>query len=173
MSVELGKKAPYFKADAVLPNGDFKTLSLDDYKGKWLVLFFYPLDFTFVCPTEIRSFSENYSKFKESGAEVLGVSIDSKFCHKAWMETDLKGLEIPLLSDVTKEVSRAYGVLNYEAGVAYRGTFVIDPEGNVKSYTVNDLSIGRSVDESLRLLQAARTGKLTPCNWKPGEKTLN
>lgn len=173
MSVELGKKAPYFKADATLPNGDFKTVTLDDYKGKWLVLFFYPLDFTFVCPTEIRSFSDNYAKFKELGAEVLGCSIDSKFSHKAWMEADLKGLQIPLMSDITKEVSRAYGVLNYEAGVAFRGTFIVDPEGNVKSMTVNDLSIGRNTDESLRTLQAAQTGKLTPCGWKPGDATLN
>ena len=173
MTVELGKKAPYFKADATLPNGDFKTLTLDDYKGKWLVLFFYPLDFTFVCPTEIRSFSESYNKFKEIGCEVVGCSIDSKFSHKAWMESDLKGLQIPLIGDVTKEVSRAYGVLNYEAGVAFRGTFVIDPEGTVKSYNVNDLGIGRSVDETLRTVQAAQTGKLTPCNWKPGDKTLN
>lgn len=171
--VELGKKAPYFKGDAVLPKGDFKTISLDDYKGKWLVLFFYPLDFTFVCPTEIRSFSENYAKFKEQGAEVVGCSIDSKFSHKAWMNSDLKGLQIPLLSDVTKEISRAYGVLNYEAGIAFRGTFIIDPEGVLKSVTMNDLSIGRSTDETLRTLAAAQTGKLTPCGWKPGDKTLN
>lgn len=173
MSVELGKKAPYFKGEACLPNGDFKTLSLDDYKGKWLVLFFYPLDFTFVCPTEIRSFSDLYPKFKEVGAEVVGCSVDSKFSHKAWMEQDLKGLKIPLLSDITKEISRAYGVLNYEGGVAFRGTFIISPDGLVKSATINDLGIGRSIEETYRTLQAAQTGKLTPCGWKPGDKTLS
>lgn len=172
MTVELGKKAPYFKAQACLPNGDFKEMTLDHFKGKWLVLFFYPLDFTFVCPTEIKTFSEQYPKFKEIGAEVVGCSIDSQFCHKAWMAAELKGLKIPLLADVTKEISRAYGVLNYDAGIAFRGTFIIDPEGTVKSYTVNDLGIGRSVDETLRTLQAAQTGKLTPCDWKPGQKTL-
>lgn len=174
----VGKKAPEFIMEAVKGNGeDFTTVKLSDYKGKWLVLFFYPLDFTFVCPTEITAMSRRYNEFKELGAEVLGVSIDSKFSHKAWInsspnEGGLGKIEYPLASDITKEVSRNYGVLIEEEGIALRGLFIITPEGNIGYSVVHDLNIGRSVDETLRVLSALQSGGLCPIDWKPGDKNL-
>ena len=170
--IQVGRQAPSFSTDALMPDGGFKKLSLSDYKGKWVVLFFYPLDFTFVCPTEIRGFDESLPKFKQAGAEVLSASTDSVFSHKAWVAHGLGAVKFPMLADTNHELSRAYHVLVKEKGIALRGTFIIDPQGVLKSAVVNDLPVGRSVDETLRTLQALQTGELTGCGWKPGEKTL-
>lgn len=169
--MQIGEKAPYFKGVAVMPNKEFQEIQLSDYRGKWLVLFFYPLDFTFVCPTEIKGFAATYKKFTEVGAEVIGCSVDSQFSHLAWIEHGLGALPFPLLSDISKDVSRAYNVLLNDS-IALRGTFIIDPEGVLKSIVVNDTAIGRSIDETVRTLKALQTGELTGCGWQPGEKTL-
>jgi alkyl hydroperoxide reductase subunit AhpC len=173
MSLKIGQSAPDFTADALLGK-EFVTVKLNDYKGKWVVLFFYPLDFTFVCPTEIIEFNERLQEFKDRGVEVLGASIDSKFSHLGWSESHpgLANLQYPLLSDLTKRISADYDVLNEEAGFALRGTFIIDPEQKVRWITVNDAPVGRNVDEVLRVLDALQSGNLTPCGWKKGDKTL-
>ena len=171
-ALQVGRKAPNFSTDAYLPDGSFKKVSLSDLKSKWVVLFFYPLDFTFVCPTEIRSFDQHYAEFKKLGAEVFSASTDSVFSHKAWAAGVLGKVQFPMLADTNHELSRAYGVLIKEKGIALRGTFIIDPEGVLKSAVVNDLPVGRSVEETLRTVQALQTGELTGCGWKPGEKTL-
>lgn len=176
----VGQKAPEFTTRGVL-NGRFTDYSLPARNGRWTVLFFYPLDFTFVCPTEILAFSDRLGEFKKLNADVFGVSVDSEFCHLAWTETPREkggifGLSYPLLADVRREISRAYGVLDEAAGVALRGLFIIDPEGIVQHATVNNLGVGRSVDETLRVLQAfqfvAEHGEVCPADWKPGEKTM-
>jgi alkyl hydroperoxide reductase subunit AhpC len=169
--LRIGHKAPDFKAQAY-HNGDFRDISLSDLKGKWTVLFFYPLDFTFVCPTELRAFAAEYDRFKEAGAEVVAASVDSVYSHKAWFEADLKDVKYPVLGDITKQIARDYGVLDEDAGVALRGTFIIDPEGVLQYAVVANLGLGRSTDETLRTLQALKTGELCPANWKPGDKTL-
>ncbi len=169
--VKIGTQAPDFKLEGY-NNGKIQDFSLKDYKGKWVVLFFYPLDFTFICPTEVTEFSKRYSEFKKAGAEVLGVSVDSVYSHKDWVEK-LGGLKFPLLSDFKKETSRNYEVLIEEKGFALRATFIIDPDGVVKYFVMSDIGIGRSVSEILRVLNALQTGKLCPVEWKPGEKTLN
>ena len=171
-TLQVGRKAPAFSTDAYMPDGSFKKLSLSDFKAKWVVLFFYPLDFTFVCPTEIRSFDQQLGQFKKAGAEVLAASTDSVFSHKAWVANGLGKVAFPMLADTNHELSKAYGVLIKEKGIALRGTFIVDPEGVLKSAVVNDLPVGRSVEETLRTLQALQTGELTGCGWKPGEKTL-
>jgi len=174
----VGLPAPYFEMETAEGNGkDFGKVTLNDYKGKWLVLFFYPLDFTFVCPTEITALSDAYEDFKELDCEILGVSTDSKFSHRAWINTprDANGLgqiNFPLASDITHKVSRDYGVLIEDKGIALRGLFIIDPEGELKYQVVHHNDIGRSVDETLRVLQALQAGGLCPANWKPGEDTL-
>ncbi|OGL51631.1 MAG: thioredoxin peroxidase [Candidatus Schekmanbacteria bacterium RIFCSPHIGHO2_02_FULL_38_11] len=170
MSVQVGQKAPNFEVEGVLED-QFISESLSKYRGKWVVLFFYPLDFTFICPTEITEFSKRNDEFKELKSQVLGMSIDSKFSHKAWLK-ELGQLKYPLLSDITKDVSRNYGVLLEDKGIALRGTFIIDPEGTLKYQLVHDLGIGRSVEEVLRVLKALQTGELCPVEWKPGKKTL-
>lgn len=172
MGVTLGHPAPEFEVDAVVGKGEFKKIRLADYKGKWVVLFFYPLDFTFVCPTEITAFSKRTADFAKLNAVVLGGSTDSKFSHKAWIEKDLGPLEYPLFADFTKEVACKYGVLREEMGVANRGVFLIDPEGKLRYSLVHDLGVGRSVDEVLRVLAALQTGANCPAEWKPGQKTL-
>ena len=173
------KKAPEFTADAVVGH-DFKEISLADYKGKWVVLFFYPLDFTFVCPTEITALSDAYGKFREKGAEVLGCSVDSKFSHLAWVDMPRKKgglgeIAYPLLADIKKDIARDYGVL-LDEGIALRGLFIIDPEGNVAYEVVHDLGIGRNVDEVRRVLTAIQTtretGEVCPINWTPGDETM-
>ena len=160
---------------------DLETLnekvSLSDYKGKWLVLFFYPMDFTFVCPTEITAFSERIEDFKEIDAEILGVSTDSKYSHKAWIETPadkngLGGVNYPLAADQTLAVSRAYDVLIEEEGVALRGLFVIDPDGILQYQVIHNLNVGRNVDENLRVIQALQTGGRCGANWRPGQSNL-
>lgn len=170
MSVRVGQNAPEFTLQSVI--GDkFHDVGLDEYKGKWVVLFFYPLDFTFICPTEITEFSKRDGEFKAFNAQVLGVSIDSVYSHKAWLK-ELGNLNYPLLSDITKDISRKYGVLLEDKGIALRGTFIIDPEGKLRYQLVHDLGIGRSVEEILRVLGALQTGELCPVEWKPGKKTL-
>ncbi len=173
------KKAPDFAATAT--SGKlFKDVKLSDYKGKWLVLFFYPLDFTFVCPTEITAFSDRIADFKKLDCEILGCSVDSQFSHLAWMDTPRKQgglgkIEYPLLADITKKIAADYGVLT-EGGIALRGLFLINPEGNVVYNVVHDLAVGRSVDETLRVLKAfrqvAKTGEVCPANWDTGKKTM-
>ncbi len=170
--VQVGQKAPEFALEGVL-NGEFVDVKLSDYAGKWVVLFFYPLDFTFVCPTEIQGFSRRLSEFAELGASVLGCSVDSKYSHLAWSERDFGKLGFPLLSDIRREVTDAYGVLLEDEGIALRGTFIIDPEGVLRYAVVHDNNIGRNTDETLRVLQALQTGELCPIDWQPGEATLS
>lgn len=174
------KKAPEFKATALV-GMDFKEVALSDYKGKWVCLFFYPLDFTFVCPTEITAFDDQYSAFKELGCEVLGCSVDSQFSHLAWAKTARKEggigqLHFPMLADLKKEIGRSYGVLLENAGITLRGLFLINPHGVVQYQLVHDLGIGRNVDEVIRVLSAlqetAKTGEVCPANWTPGKKTM-
>jgi len=155
-----------------------ENVKLSDYKGKWLVLLFYPLDFTFVCPTELTTFSDRYDDFEGIGADVIGVSTDSVFSHRAWLNTardkgGVEGLRYPLAADQTKEVSRAYGVLIEDQGVALRGLFVIDPEGILRYAVIHDLNVGRSAEETLRVIQALQTGGLCGAEWRPGQKTLS
>lgn len=174
----VGKQAPDFTMETALGNGkDFGQVSLSDYRGKWLILFFYPLDFTFVCPTEITALSDEFQIFQDLDTEVLGVSIDSKFTHRAWINTPrdqdgLGQLNFPLASDLLKTVARDYGVLIEEEGIALRGLFIIDPEGELKYQVVNHNDVGRSVEETLRVLQALQSGGLCPANWKPGDSNL-
>lgn len=180
--LRVGQSAPDFTATAVVDQ-EFKTIKLSDYRGKYVILFFYPLDFTFVCPTEIAAFSDRQAEFKDLNTEVLGVSVDSEFSHLAWIQTERKmggvgDLNYPLISDIKKEISAAYNVLDPDAGVALRGLFIIDKEGVIQHSTVNNLSFGRSVDETLRVLQAiqhvqAHPEEVCPVDWQPGEKTMN
>jgi alkyl hydroperoxide reductase subunit AhpC len=171
MVAQIQRQAPGFTAEAFV-NGEFKEVSLSDYRGKWTVLFFYPLDFTFVCPTEIQGFNNSLAEFGKLNAQVLSVSVDSKFSHKAWVENGLGAINFPMLSDINHRISRDYGVLLEDKGISLRGVFLIDPEGILRSYAVNDLPVGRSVDEVIRTLQAFQSGELCPVGWKPGEKTL-
>lgn len=168
---KIGEKAPDFEEIAYL-NGEMKKIKLSDYKGKWVVLFFYPLDFTFVCPTEIKGFSSAQKDFEKLGAVVIGASTDSAYSHKAWLQRDLPDVRFPILADTSHKVSIAYGVLKVDAGIANRGTFVIDPNGTLRYAVVSDLGVGRSIRETLRVLQALQTGELCPAEWSPGAKTL-
>ncbi|MEM3653023.1 MAG: peroxiredoxin [Nitrososphaerales archaeon] len=175
MCIKVRSVAPDFIAEAYERDSDKpKKIRLSDYRGKWVILFFYPRDFTFVCPTEIERFAGLEPEFKKENAVVLGASTDSFFSHKAWYETDerIKKVNFPIIADTTLAISRAYGVLNEEDGSAFRATFIIDPEGIVRHVVVNDMNIGRSVDETLRTLQALKTGELCPVEWRPGKKTL-
>ena len=182
MSTLVGRKAPSFTAPAVLPDNTISDdFSLDNFKGKYVALFFYPLDFTFVCPTEIIEFNRKLGQFKERGAEVVGVSVDSQFTHLAWKNTPVnKGgignIGYPLVADMTKKISRRYGVLLKDAGVALRGTFLIDREGVVKHAVVNDLGLGRNIDETLRTLDALQhleqNGEVCPANWNKGDDAM-
>lgn len=169
--MKLGEKVPDFKAEAY-ESGKFKKISLSDYKGKWVVLFFYPLDFTFVCPTEISGFAQREKEFHDLNAAIIGASTDSVHSHKAWFERDLKDVKFPIVADTTRELTALFGVLKEDQGIAYRGTFIIDPAGILRYTVVSDLSIGRSVEETLRVLRALQTGELCPVEWKPGQKTL-
>lgn len=169
----VGMQAPDFSMQAAMGDGETTGhVSLSDYKGKWLVLFFYPLDFTFVWPTELKSMGDRLDVFKKFNAEVLGVSTDSVFSHNAWMKGDLGTLPYPLASDMTHQVSKDYGVYLEDMGVALRGTFIIDPDGIVKYSSVNDLGVGRSTNETLRVLQALQAGGLCPADWGPGDELL-
>ena len=181
MSVLVTQKAPEFSAQAVMPDGQFKTVSLSDYEGKYVVLFFWPLDFTFVCPTEIIAFSDRAKEFADLGVEILGVSIDSQFTHLAWTQTPRnKGgigpTEYPLIADLNKQISRDYDVL-LDGGIALRGLFLIDKEGVVRHQVVTDLPLGRSVDEALRMVKALQhfeqNGEVCPANWQEGARSIN
>ena len=179
--IQVGQLAPDFEAVAVFDQ-EFAKVKLSDYLNKkYVVLFFYPLDFTFVCPTEITAFSDSFDKFAELNTEILGVSVDSEFSHLAWLQTErdaggLGNLKYPLVSDLKKEISAAYNVLTDE-GIALRGLFIIDKEGVIQHSTINNLAFGRSVDETLRVLQAIQYVQINPeevcpANWKPGDKTM-
>ncbi len=176
----VGNKAPNFEGEAVV-NGEFKKITLGDYKGKWKVLFFYPLDFTFVCPTEIVAYSDAIDKFKELNCEIIACSTDSKFSHLAWTQQPrntggIGQINYPLLADFTKKVSEDYGVLIEGAGVALRGLFIIDDNDVVQHSTINNLSVGRSVEETLRLVEAyqytAKHGEVCPAGWNKGSDTM-
>jgi peroxiredoxin (alkyl hydroperoxide reductase subunit C) len=180
MSVLVNKQAPEFTATAVV-GGDFKTVKLSDYRGKYVCLFFYPLDFTFVCPTEMHAFQEKLDAFKKLNCEVIGVSVDSQFSHLAWLKTKredggIEGVRYPIVSDINKTISRDYDVLIPGDGVALRGTFLIDKTGKVRQQTINDLPLGRNVDEMLRLVEALQFteehGEVCPANWKRGDKAM-
>ncbi|XP_054715639.1 peroxiredoxin 1-like [Uloborus diversus] len=177
---ELTKPAPDFEGTAVV-NGQFKTVKLADYKGKYVVLFFYPLDFTFVCPTEIIAFSERADEFRKINCEVIACSTDSHFSHLAWINTPRKEgglgkMNIPLLADKNCKISKDYGVYKEDAGLTFRGLFIIDGDGKLRQITINDLPVGRSVDETLRLVQAFqftdKHGEVCPAGWKPGDATM-
>lgn len=170
MYLQVGRPAPKFNLEALVGE-KFERVSLDDYKGKWLVLFFYPLDFTFVCPTEIIEFSKRVKEFEELKATVVGCSIDSVYSHLAWTK-ELGKLNYPLMSDITRDVSRDYGILIEDKGMALRGLYIIDPEGVLRYQVVHDLNVGRSVDETLRVLNALQSGELCQVGWKPGQKSL-
>ncbi|MEN0110085.1 MAG: peroxiredoxin [Planctomycetota bacterium] len=180
MSVLVQKEAPDFAAQAVMPDGQFKEVKLSDYRGKHVVLFFWPLDFTFVCPTEIIAFSDRAADFEALGAQILGVSIDSHFTHFAWTNTPREQGGIgktayPLIADLNKKISESYDVL-LDGGVALRGLFLIDKEGVVRHQVVNDLPLGRSVDEALRMVKALQffeqNGEVCPANWNEGAATI-
>lgn len=178
--LQVGQLAPSFTATAVYDQ-EFKSIRLSDYLGKYVVLFFYPLDFTFVCPTEITSFSDLYNSFKEINTEVLGISVDSEYAHLAWLQTErnnggLGDLNYPLISDLTKSISKSYNVLT-EEGTALRGLFIVDKQGIIQYSVINNLDVGRSVDETLRVLQAiqyvqSHPDEVCPANWKPGDSTM-
>ncbi|XP_063075761.1 peroxiredoxin-1 [Engraulis encrasicolus] len=178
---QIGKLAPEFTAKAVMPDGQFKDLKLSDYRGKYVVFFFYPLDFTFVCPTEIIAFSDAAEEFRKIDCEVIGASVDSHFCHLAWINTPRKQgglghMKIPLVADTLRSIATDYGVLKEDEGIAYRGLFIIDDKGILRQITINDLPVGRSIDETLRLVQAFqftdKHGEVCPAGWKPGKDTI-
>lgn len=177
VSARVGQPAPGFSLDAVVgttPGKEFRQISLNDYRGKWLVLFFYPADFTFVCPTEIKGFNGALDSFRKLDADVIAISTDSKWSHLAWIKRgDLGDLNYPLLSDFNKTTARQYNVLDNQTGVAQRGLFIIDPQGLLQYQVVHNFDVGRNVDETLRVLEALQTGGLCPLGWKPGSKTLN
>ena len=179
--LRVGQIAPEFTATAVVGQ-QFKQIKLSSYR-KYVVLFFYPMDFTFVCPTEIIAFSDRYAEFQALNTEILGISVDSEFSHLAWIQTERKlgglgDINYPLVSDLKKEISMAYNVLDPELGAALRGLFIIDRSGIVQYSTINNLSFGRSVDETLRVLQAIQhvqtnPNEVCPADWQPGSKTMN
>nr|YP_010502452.1 thiol-specific antioxidant protein [Grateloupia turuturu]QHD45322.1 thiol-specific antioxidant protein [Grateloupia turuturu]UXC96865.1 thiol-specific antioxidant protein [Grateloupia turuturu] len=178
--IRVGQNAPDFSATAVYDQ-EFKTIKLSDYFGKYLILLFYPLDFTFVCPTEITAFSDSYTEFQALDAEILGISVDSEYSHLAWLQADresggLGDLNYPLVSDLTKEISLSYNVLT-EAGTSLRGLFIVDRQGIIQHALINNLDFGRSVDETLRILKAIRyvqehPDEVCPANWQPGNLTI-
>ncbi|MCA9114672.1 MAG: peroxiredoxin [Planctomycetaceae bacterium] len=180
MTVRIGQPAPDFEVQAYNRAQDgtddqFSNISLSSLKGKWVCLFFYPLDFTFVCPTEIVAFNGALDEFEDRDCVVLTASTDSVFSHKGWCDAheDLGGLKYPMLADTSHKLSEDYGVLDPVKGIAYRGVFLIDPQGVTRWLAIHDLGVGRNVDEVIRVLDALQTDKLCPCNWKKGEETLN
>lgn len=181
MAVLVGKPAPDFKAQAVMPDGSFKELTLSEMKGKYVVLFFYPLDFTFVCPSEIIAFHNKVKDFKERNCELIGVSVDSHYTHAAWRNTPVdKGgigkIDYPLIADLTKSIAANFDVLTGNGAVAYRGLFLIDKTGVVRHQIVNDLPLGRNVDEAIRMVDALQFtethGEVCPANWKKGKEGM-
>jgi alkyl hydroperoxide reductase subunit AhpC len=173
----VGDKLPEFKLQSVvgLESGkEFQEVTDQSYAGKWKVLFLWPMDFTFICPTEIAEFGKRNADFQDRDAQVLGTSTDTHFVHLAWRKNhpDLKNLPFPMLADTKRELSTALGILHKQDGVALRATFIVDPQGVIRHVSVNDLSVGRNVEEVLRVLDALQTDELCPCNWKKGEATL-
>ena len=177
----VGKKAPEFKAKAVIKDKFYDDFCLSDFLGKYIIFFFYPLDFTFVCPTELHAFQEKLKDFENRGAQLIGCSVDSCFSHAAWLNTPkskggIQGVSYPIVSDLNKTISRSFQVLKEEEGIAYRGLFLIDKEGTIRHQLVNDLPLGRSVEEALRLLDALivheEHGEVCPANWKAGAKAM-
>ncbi len=176
--VNINDKAPDFSEDAFV-NGEIKKINLSDYKGKWVVLFFYPADFTFVCPTELGELADHYEDIKKLGAEIITVSVDTAFVHKAWHDASdtIKKVRYPMLADPARRVCSSYYTLIPQEGLSLRATYIIDPDGNIKAFEFHDNGIGRSVEELIRKLQAAKfvrehKGEVCPMNWKPGAKTL-
>ncbi|HBG06367.1 MAG: peroxiredoxin [Geobacteraceae bacterium GWC2_58_44] len=176
-TAKVGEPAPVFALDALVSTEkgkEFRKVTLSEYRGKWVVLFFYPMDFTFVCPTEIKGFGQVSGEFQKLNAVVLGASTDSKYSHLAWVQRgDLGPLQFPLLSDLKRETAMSYGCLDEKEGVAQRALFIIDPDGVLQYQVVHNLDVGRSVEETLRVLEALQTGSLCPLGWKPGEKTIS
>jgi peroxiredoxin (alkyl hydroperoxide reductase subunit C) len=176
--LSVGDKLPAFNLKATVSlekDKEFRQITDKDYSGKWKVVFFWPKDFTFVCPTEIAEFGKKNKEFVDRDAQVLGVSIDNEYVHLAWrnQHPDLKNLPFPMLADLKRELSTNLGVLDKNQGVALRATFIVDPEGVIRFVSVNDLSVGRNVDEVLRTLDALQTDELCPCNWQKGQMTLS
>ncbi|MCC7431176.1 peroxiredoxin [bacterium] len=180
MTIQVASPAPDFSAQAVV-GSEFKNVKLSDYKGKTVILFFYPLDFTFVCPTEIIAFSDRIAEFEKRDVQILGASVDSHFSHLAWKNTPRKqggigDIKYPLIADINKSIARDYGVLLENAGIALRGLFLIDKNGVLRHQVVNDLPLGRSVDEAIRMVDALQYfemhGEVCPANWKPGSDTI-
>ncbi|MDP2205929.1 MAG: peroxiredoxin [Alphaproteobacteria bacterium] len=174
----IGQKFPSFNLTGVVssdPKTAFETVNNDTYKGKWLVVFAWPKDFTFVCPTEITAFGKMNRDFADRDTQILGLSTDSDYVHLAWRQNhkDLNELPFPMLSDIKRELSTALGILNEEAGVCNRATFIVDPQGVIRFVSVNDLKVGRNVDEVMRTLDALQTDELCQCNWTKGEETLS
>lgn len=177
MMLTVGQEFPEYKVKGVVSNNladAFQEFDQSAHKGKWAVYMFWPKDFTFVCPTEIAAYGSLIKDFEAANAQVYGVSTDSEFVHLAWRNShpELKDLPYPMLSDITRELSWDLGILHEEEGVCLRATYIVDPEGIIRHVSVNDLNVGRSADETLRLLQAFQTGELTPCNWKAGDKVI-
>lgn len=173
----IGDSFPQYRLQSVVgtePGSEFKELSNDSFPGQWRVVYFWPMDFTFVCPTEIAEFGRRTEEFGRHNARVLGVSTDTHWVHLAWRRQNpgLRELACPMMADTKRELSSALGILHKETGVPLRATFIVDPAGIIRHVSVNDLDVGRNVDEVLRVLVALQTGELTPCNWKPGEPTL-
>lgn len=177
----VGKKVPEFKAKAVVKDKFYEDFCLSDFTGKYIIFFFYPLDFTFVCPTELHAFQEKLADFDKRNAQIVGCSVDSCFSHAAWLNTPkskggIQGVSYPIVSDLNKSIARSFRVLNEEEGIAYRGLFLIDKEGIIRHQLVNDLPLGRSVDETLRLLDALifheKNGEVCPANWTQGAKAM-
>ena len=180
MTVQIGQPAPEFEVqayDRTKDGGDdqFQTIKLSDFQGKWVCLFFYPLDFTFVCPTELVAFNKAIGEFEDRDCAVLTASTDSVYSHKGWCDAheDLAQLKYPMLGDTNHKLSSDYGVLIEDKGITLRGVFLIDPNGVTRWIAIHDLGVGRNVDEVLRVLDALQTDKLCPCNWKKGDETLN
>jgi len=180
INIQVGDKAPHFSSTGVYDQ-EFKRIDLSDYSGKYMILLFYPLDFTFVCPTEITAFSDKYDQFSKLNAEILGISVDSEYCHLAWSQMDrdnggVGSLNYPLVSDLSRQISSSYNVLTPE-GKALRALFIIDPQGIIQHSLVNNLDVGRNVDEVLRILEAIQyvqknPDEVCPANWQPGESTI-
>jgi peroxiredoxin (alkyl hydroperoxide reductase subunit C) len=173
----VGKKFPEFKLKATVSTDSktaFKDVSNRDFKGKWMVVFFYPKDFTFVCPTEIKGFADLNGQFRDREAQVLAASIDSEFVHLAWRQNhkDLKELPFPMLADVKRELTSSLGILDENEGVAQRATYIVDPEGVIRFVYVTDLNVGRNPKEVLRILDGLQTDELCPCNWEKGKETI-
>lgn len=170
--LQIGKPAPDFQGVTAYHNGEFVKLNLADYKGSWAVLFFYPRDFTFICPTEIRGFAKLEQEFGEHNCKIIAASTDSEWSHKNWFEKDLPEVKYPIIADTTQAISKAYGVLNDEDGSSERGLFIIDDEGILRYIVVSSGSVGRSVHETLRVLKALQSGELCPLEWEEGQETL-